>query len=219
MFKLLKLMEKNKKRKCRLSEKKLGCSDCLDVNHCCIDSYEDETLLVVDFRDIKRICDFTKRKPDEFIEFKQLKDRRFNELDKDETYYFIDKKILMLKKKNNRCVFLDENRICSIYPARPNLCRLFPLWYEESECGNLKIVRCNKRSDDSCIISKNAPRLCSSLFEKLGVSMKEILNVAKESNAGLEEYNKNKPLLLDNSIEEVMDKVFGKSWRKDLKEK
>jgi len=35
-----------------------------------------------------------------------------------------------LRWKNDRCVFLDRDDRCRIYPARPTQCRTFPFWSE-----------------------------------------------------------------------------------------
>lgn len=32
--------------------------------------------------------------------------------------------------KNNRCVFLDKDNTCRIYPVRPTQCRTYPYWPE-----------------------------------------------------------------------------------------
>lgn len=35
-----------------------------------------------------------------------------------------------LRWETNRCVFLDDNRRCKIYPVRPAQCRDYPYWPE-----------------------------------------------------------------------------------------
>jgi Fe-S-cluster containining protein len=36
------------------------------------------------------------------------------------------KKAMVLRKKDEKCLFQTENRACAAYPARPQTCRTFP---------------------------------------------------------------------------------------------
>ena len=41
-----------------------------------------------------------------------------------------NKKILQLRKNGRKCIFLNSKNLCSIYPVRPYICKLFPLWFD-----------------------------------------------------------------------------------------
>jgi Fe-S-cluster containining protein len=43
------------------------------------------------------------------------------------------KVVYQLKKKNDNCIFWDEQNKCRIYDSRPSCCRIFPYWENNGE--------------------------------------------------------------------------------------
>jgi Fe-S-cluster containining protein len=64
------------------------------------------------------------------------------------------KKVLALKKKHGRCVFLTKDNTCSIYTHRAMTCRTYPLCvtYEKSKITDISYIsgeNCKKRPGTS----------------------------------------------------------------------
>ena len=99
--------------------KKEGFSFCFDENacktckgKCCIG----EGYVFLTDEDIEGISNFLSLKKKEFL---RLYTRKVNG-----RIALID----LVIKNEKRCVFLDDNYRCEIYPKRPKQCRDFPFW-------------------------------------------------------------------------------------------
>lgn len=97
---------------------------CHHCNHCCT-----EVVCLPTPWDVRRITKMTGKEPDEFIEF--LEPDEIEEVDMDDATWLDvdgDKYIMALKRSTTTgCHFLNkETKFCSIYEARPLLCRLYP---------------------------------------------------------------------------------------------
>ncbi len=60
----------------------------------------------------------------------ELRFRRFGKV------LFRKKVGVYLRKVNGRCIFLDENNVCRIYPIRPEACRRYPFYIREKGCSD-----------------------------------------------------------------------------------
>lgn len=82
-------------------------------------------VVTVSHFDIYRIIDHTGRDPSGFLHMVDTED------DDPESFQFIfARKSLALRQNYLRaCVFLGEDELCSIHPAKPGICRTWPLDY------------------------------------------------------------------------------------------
>jgi Fe-S-cluster containining protein len=55
------------------------------------------------------------------------------------------KRLMGLKKKKGRCMFLDNDRRCTVYAARPVTCRTYPLLVTYGRDGKFKGIEMLKR--------------------------------------------------------------------------
>ena len=109
---------------------------CHHCNHCCTD-----VVCLPTPWDVRRITKMTGLDPFEFIEF--LTPEEVRDVDEDDpTWLEVDgeRYIMALQRdEHTGCTFLDnDTRFCSIYDARPNLCRLYPFKVEESRKGDYR---------------------------------------------------------------------------------
>ncbi len=106
------------------------CHHCL---HCCTDVVALPTPI-----DVIRLVEATGRPPHEFVEFLGPDDLSDVD-DSDPTWLKIgDARYIMALRRDTKkgCVFLDRKRAkCTVYDARPILCRLFPFKLQETRDG------------------------------------------------------------------------------------
>ena len=106
--------------------------------------------------DVIRIVKHTGKHPKEFLEF--LTPEELEDVDDDDPTWLDcddDKYIMALKRdEETGCTFLNqETKLCSIYEARPYLCRLYPFKVIEDKKGRYqgfklhKDVGCPKHQD------------------------------------------------------------------------
>lgn len=106
---------------------------CHHCNHCCT-----EVACLPTPWDVRRIMKMTGKDPYQFIEF--LTPEEVRDVDEDDpTWLEVDgERYIMALQRDEMtgCTFLNnETRFCSIYEARPNLCRLYPFKVEETDRG------------------------------------------------------------------------------------
>lgn len=106
------------------------CHHCL---HCCTDVVALPTPY-----DVVRIARATGRRPHEFVEF--LRPGEVTEVEADDPSWLDvdgERFIMALRRDAKRgCLFLDRAHArCTVYDARPILCRLFPFRLHESRDG------------------------------------------------------------------------------------
>ena len=111
---------------------RLGCSDCAGCSSCCHDTEG----LFLDPLDVSRLMHATGK------DFMSLISREL-------ALEMADEMLLPKIRMDERsaCYFLDENGRCSIHPARPGICRLFPLgrYYEDDDYTYfLQVLECRK---------------------------------------------------------------------------
>ncbi len=109
---------------------------CHHCNHCCT-----EVVCLPTPKDVRRIVKHTGRHPLEFIEF--LTPDEILDVDEDDPAWLHvngHRYIMALQRDPDEgCVFLDQDtKLCSIYEARPYLCRLYPFKVEFDRDGEYK---------------------------------------------------------------------------------
>lgn len=109
---------------------------CHHCNHCCT-----EVVCLPTPFDVIRIAKHTKLHPKKFLEF--LTPEEVDGVDDDDPTWLQcgDEKYMMALKRSEKtgCTFLDKKtRYCTIYDARPLLCRLYPFKVTEYKDGSFK---------------------------------------------------------------------------------
>jgi len=107
---------------------------CLRCGRCCSDA---STVVTVTATDIARIANFLGLTEDELLSvlgFYQLgEETPADQVDKMVTKPIMTERgsafVGLLKGEGGRCVYLNEENECSIYPARPTVCRTFPFTF------------------------------------------------------------------------------------------
>ena len=115
---------------------------CHSCNHCCNDLVALPTPW-----DVRRIASMTGEDPFDFIEF--LEPDEVDEVEADDpTWLDVNGKKYMMalvRDEKRGCYFLNKKtRMCTIYPARPLLCRLYPFKVIEDKEGNYKGFKLHK---------------------------------------------------------------------------
>jgi len=108
---------------------------CHHCNHCCT-----EVVCLPTPWDVVRIVKQTGANPYEFLEF--LAPDEISEVAKSDPTWLDcngNRFIMALRRDERGCHFLDKKtRFCSIYEARPILCRLYPFKLQETRDGKFK---------------------------------------------------------------------------------
>ena len=109
---------------------------CHHCNHCCTD-----VICLPTPWDVRRIMKMTGKDAFEFVEF--LTPSEVEDVEEDDpTWLDIDgdRYIMALQRdEKTGCTFLNnKTRLCSIYEARPMLCRLYPFKVRETKSGKYK---------------------------------------------------------------------------------
>lgn len=116
---------------------------CTKCGKCCSDS---KTFVNLTYQDIIRFHKGLKMDLKELMQvvgFYTFKDVNLEEFMAQMVYTPIETEkglayIGLIKDKDSRCVFLNEDNKCKVHPYRPSICRSFPLTYLMSE-DNKKI--------------------------------------------------------------------------------
>lgn len=95
--------------------------DCLECANCC-----SSTGPLLTQKDIERIAKFKKMRPGEFVD-------QFLHIDEDQDYVF----------NKMPCVFLGNDKYCSIYEVRPKACREYPHTDRSNQQGILSLTAKN----------------------------------------------------------------------------
>jgi len=104
---------------------------CLMCGRCCSRGEDDDNLVLVSAPEIRAIMDFTGRPWDEIAE--PYPEWMPAEGGGKFTLAWC------LRRTDEACIFLDKNKRCTIYPARPLICRTYPFALEE---GRLSVYVC-----------------------------------------------------------------------------
>ena len=116
---------------------------CTKCGKCCSNS---KTFVNLTYQDILRFHKGLKMSLQELMEvvgFYTFKDANVEDFVAQMVYASIETEqglayIGLIKDKDSRCIFLDEDNTCKIHPHRPSICRSFPFTYLMSE-DNKKI--------------------------------------------------------------------------------
>lgn len=95
--------------------------DCLKCANCCT-----TTGPLLTQKDIERIAKYQRMKPGEFVD-------QFLHIDEDQDYIF----------NEMPCVFLGDDKYCSIYDVRPKACREYPHTDRNNQQGILPLTAKN----------------------------------------------------------------------------
>lgn len=108
---------------------------CHHCNHCCTD-----VVCLPTPWDVRRIIMMTEEDPFDFLEF--LEPDEIEGVDDDDpTWLHVGKKryMMALNRGKKGCYFLNKKtKLCSIYAARPLLCRLYPFKVIENRNGKYR---------------------------------------------------------------------------------
>ena len=123
------------------------CKTCPPRTHCCM--FEDDAgFTFVSLVDAKNIKKKIKKDYSFFLDYSPLSKKNITLLKEGDParegnlrYSLLDKgRILRLKTKNGRCIFLNDDNICEIYDIRPNVCKIYPLWAMRLTDNSLKVI-------------------------------------------------------------------------------
>jgi Fe-S-cluster containining protein len=141
--------------------------------------------IFVTISDVTRISKHTGLKPEDFSEFSKIPEwekTKYSSKGRDHIYGLLqDERILQLKKKGEKCIFL-KGKMCSIYPARPMICRLYPYWFKE-EKENLKIITCIGY-ENVCIVPEKILKTYKERYER------RLISIARKYKGEIERYKK-----------------------------
>lgn len=124
---------------------KADCNGCKNCSECC---HGMGNTIVIDPLDFYRISNHLR------LSFEAMLD---NKIELNVVDGIILPNIKMNKDSDKQCVFLDENKRCSIHPYRPGICRIFPLGrlYENNSFSYiLQINECPNENKSKVKVSK-----------------------------------------------------------------
>ena len=122
-------------------------ADCHDCEGCCECCREMGNSVVLDPLDVHRLSAYLHKEPEKLLEREAALD-------------VFDGNILphlVMAGKDEQCVFLNKEGRCSVHPARPGFCRLFPLgrYYEDRSFKYfLQIHECPKTNRSKIKVRK-----------------------------------------------------------------
>lgn len=139
--------------------------ECQRCAKCCGDTPERERNILMLEKEVKRISEVARLRPEKFSVPSTGK----------EPYLYA------MKKKEGKCIFL-RGIDCQIYPHRPLLCRFYPFWLEEldgdgyefkvsGECPGVGIGRIIKEKDFRAMLNK-----ALNCMQRAGINNKKGLN-------------------------------------------
>ncbi len=170
---------------------KKQCSSCKPQYHCCIFK-NNPGFVFVSLSDAARIRKKTGKDYSYFLDYSKLPKnvvailKNGDPAEESRLRYsqLRSNRLLRMKKKDSRCVFFNGK--CSIYQARPNICRIYPFWAVKLTNGKLKVI-----TRDAVPRCKIAKAICKNdvediLTKKEIAEIKEIFKkIKKEKNIAL----------------------------------
>lgn len=108
---------------------------CAGCGHCCR-----ELVVPVTDADVRRLARATGRAPGSFVRLYGTVHCEFDEDDPTIADLAAGRRFLGLRKAEGRCVFLDRDNRCTVYPHRPRTCRTFPFDVRFDDRGNVRRV-------------------------------------------------------------------------------
>ncbi len=180
--------------------------------HCCTAESKGEGIAFLTLRDAERVKKATGMKISEFADVFEFEDEeeveRYlkSEHHGDRLFGGLAHELQMLslksKKNSATCTFLRKNKMCSIYEARPMICRMFPLWFNR-ERGKIKFTKHNDGppKDEACPVLKKNPT-SKEVMGLMNVD-KKMYELAEQYYQEMKEYETYK-----HRINENLDKVL-----------
>ena len=179
-----------------LKMSKSHCRECVKNDEDCCSSFHSR---FVTLGDAGRIARFLGKRPREFLIYAGLKDNdKETELytKRPHGYYYdlaAGGRILQIKDgRKGGCLFFQKGS-CTIYPARPLACRVFPFWFSE----NGKAIVDNNGFDCPIVCGKKPIKENPSASEiraglrKMGYSQKEMISLIYQLIDEIDGYRKN----------------------------
>ena len=154
-------MGKNKKHKEKVA--RLVRTECTGCGTCCTD-----TMVPVNDEDARRLMKATGKAADEILRLFNPEETQFEPDREGWIKFTYGRRILGLKKKDSHCIFLDDDKRCLAYTARPVTCRTFPLHIKYNKQGRLTDI--NYIPDVKCARTLGNP---DSLEKLLAVAIRE----------------------------------------------
>jgi len=161
------------------------CAGCDE--HCCVGEYA--TFLT--FGDVKRISSFASLEPDYFCFYGPICSDNEGQKEllesKDHSYfgYGSDGDILQLRAgKGGECIFLKDMK-CSIYLARPLICKIFPIGFKKVD-GKVELFI--EDEDSHCAFTDI--KSVDKIHDCLGRTKEESLKLINQFLEEVEDYKK-----------------------------
>ena len=104
---------------------------------------EQHALDVLELDSVRRLVAGTGMQASDFVRFFDTTQTDF-ERDREGWIRFpYGRRLLGLRKRNKRCIFLDGDNRCTAYDARPITCRTFPFMIDLDDNGTIENVEMN----------------------------------------------------------------------------
>lgn len=128
--------------------------ECQRCGVCCT-----EPIVPVTDYDVKRICTALKVPAHRIIRFYSTKEMEYDPQSDLWIKFPQGKRAMGLRKHFSRCMFLTDQKSCSIYEHRPMTCRTFPYDIDLDDNDNPQKVKLNKIVSCSCKRKGKSPLL------------------------------------------------------------
>lgn len=142
---------------------------CKKCGICC-----SEPVVPVTDIDVKRLCSALSLTPEQIVRFYSVSEMDYDPKAPLWINFYYGKRAMGLKRRSSRCMFLNNNNLCSVYNFRPMTCRTFPY-----------MVHFN--NDKTVEIELNKIVKCKSVYLE-DSSLKQVINNAKTEQSNDEAY-------------------------------
>lgn len=150
--------------------------------------------------DVARIFNYTKMNPDSFCEISDIDTEDYQKNPDDYFSQIIFNGKILGMKGSGKCIFLGDKG-CKIFKARPMVCRIHPLWFEEIN-GDINIFIDIK---ENCLILKRAKTPNnSSIYQDLKQSKEETIQIIRQFLKEVKAHQKLASGLNEKSMMEVL---------------
>lgn len=97
-------------------------------------------LVPVTHRDLGRLVSFTGKRASDIVRFSSPSEMDYDPESGLWIRFRYGKRAMVLKKKEDRCMFLSPEHSCTAYQARPRTCRTFPYSVLRDESGKAEVT-------------------------------------------------------------------------------
>jgi Fe-S-cluster containining protein len=109
-----------------------------------------EPIVPVTDSDVLRLCTALKKPAEQIVRFWSMKEMEYDPEAELWIKFPQGKRAMGLRKRYARCMFLTEDKCCSVYLHRPMTCRTFPYAIDLDENDVPETVKLNKIVSCSC---------------------------------------------------------------------